>query len=122
MTARQSVERRANWRIREMLNEWAEWNRDRGGLSFPSRSAFTEERVQTSGHSTQTCGEMPIDIRKLNSEIDKLAPGFKRIIALEYLDGRPQKAKAALLGVPREVFSARLRFIHEQLNHVMFCL
>lgn len=122
MTARQPVERRANWRIREMLNEWAEWNRDRSGLSFPSRSAFTIERVQTSGAASQAGGEMPIDIRKLNGEIDKLAPGFKRIIALEYLDGRPQKAKAADLNIPREVFSARLRFIHEHLNHIMFCL
>ena len=122
MTARQPVERRANWRIREMLSEWAEFNRDRGGLNFPSQSAFTVERVQTSGPSSQTCGEMPVDIRKLNGEIDKLAPGFKRIIALEYLDGRPQKAKAAEIGIPREVFSARLRFIHEHLNHVMFCL
>lgn len=122
MTARQPVERRANWRIREMLNEWAEWNRDRSGLSFPSRSAFTIERVQISGAASQAGGEMPIDIRKLNGEIDKLAPGFKRIIALEYLDGRPQKAKAAELSIPREVFSARLRFIHEHLNHVMFCL
>lgn len=122
MTARQPVERRANWRIREMLQEWAGWQSDKCGLSFPSRVSFAQERVQTSGPGATDHREMPAELVKLNREIESMAPGFKQIIRLEYLDRRPQKAKAADLHLPREVFSARLRFIHEHLNHVMFCL
>lgn len=122
MTAAQPVERRVNLRIREMLNEWAGWQTDKCGLSFPSQVSFVQERVQTSGRGGSDHREMPDDLLKLDREIAKLAPGFRRIVSLEYLDRRPQKAKAADLKIPREVFSARLRFIHEHLNHVMFCL
>jgi len=122
MNARQPVERRVNHRIREMLSEWADWQSDRCGLSFPSQVSFVQERVQNSGRGQFDHRVMPDDLAKLNCEIEKLAPGFRRIINLEYLDRRPQKAKAAELGIPREVFSARLRFIHEHLNHVMFVL
>lgn len=122
MTARQPLERRANALIREMLHEWAGWQYDKCGLNFPSQVSFTQERVQSSRHMETGQRDMPDDLIRLNREIDKLAPGFKRIITLEYLDRRPQKAKAAELNIPREVFSARLRFIHEHLNHVMFCL
>lgn len=122
MTAQQPLERRAHLRIREMLNEWAGWQADRCGLSFPSQVSFVQERVQTSGLGGADHREMPDDLVRLDREVEKLAPGFRRIVSLEYLDRRPQKAKAADLGIPREVFSARLRFIHEHLNHVMFCL
>lgn len=122
MTARQPLERRAHPRIREMLNEWAEWHRDRSGLSYPSQAAFSVERVQASRHDGQGHLAMPDDIVKLDREINNLAPGFRRIVSLEYLDGRPQKAKAADLKISREAFSARLRFIHEHLDHTMFCL
>jgi hypothetical protein len=40
---------------------------------------------------------MPKEIVKLKGEIDKLAPTCRRIVALEYLDRRPQKTKAAVL-------------------------
>lgn len=122
MTLPQPVERRAHFRIREMLNEWAGWQVDRCNLSFPSQVSFVQERVQTSGQGGADHKQMPDDLLKLDREIGKLAPGFRRIVSLEYLDRRPQKAKAADLGIPREVFSARLRFIHEQLNHTMFVL
>jgi hypothetical protein len=109
-------------RIKEMLREWAAWHQYRATGGYPSQSAFATERVQNNNRSTETYREMPAEIVRLDVEIERLAPGFKRILALEYLDRRPQKTKAALLGIPREVFSVRLRFVHEQLNFVMFGL
>lgn len=108
-------------RIKELLREWASFHIDKRH-GYPTQSAFATERVDGNNRSTDTFREMPAEIVRLNAEIEKLAPAFKRILSLEYLDRRPQKTKAALLGIPREVFSVRLRFIHEQLNHVMFGL
>lgn len=115
-------------RIKELLREWACYYQDGYGTGYPKQSAFATERVQTSNRSTDTFREVPEIIQRLNDNINGnsekgingLAPGFKRIIALEYLDRRPQKTKAALLGIPRQVFSQRLLWIHEQLNFVMF--
>lgn len=93
---------------------------DRFG-DYPHQAAFATERVDNSNRSTETYYEdAPEEIVKLNGEIERLAPGFKRVIALEYLDRRPQKTKAAVLGIPRQVFSQRLLWIHEQLNFAMF--
>lgn len=122
MNRDQNLEKVCMDRIKDLLNEWAGWQVDGCGGGYPCQVAFATERVQTSNRSTDTFSEMPPDVERLNVEIDKLAPNFKRIIALEYLDRRPQKTKAAVLGIPREVFSVRLRFIHEQLNFVMFKL
>lgn len=107
-------------RIKELLREWAGWYVDNMGAGYPKQSPFATERVQNDNRSTETYREMPAEIVKLNVEIERLAPGFKRILSLEYRDRRPQKTKAALLGIPREVFSARLRWIHEQLDYTMF--
>lgn len=120
MIAAQPVERRAHLRIRDMLNEWSGWQVDRCGLGFPSQAAFVQERVQTSGQGAADYREMPEDVVKLDREISKLAPGNRRIVSLEYCDKRPQKCKAADLGIPRQVFSARLCWIHEQLNFAMW--
>jgi hypothetical protein len=106
--------------IKELLREWASWHHDRVTGGYPSQSAFATERVQNSNRSTDTYRAMPAEIVKLENEIERLAPGFKRILALEYLDRRPQKTKAALMGIPRQVFSQRLLWIHEQLNFTMF--
>lgn len=106
--------------IKELLREWASWQFERVAGGYPSQSAFATERVQNSNRSTETYRSMPDEIKKLDGEIERLAPGFKRILALEYLDRRPQKTKAALMGIPRQVFSQRLLWIHEQLNFTMF--
>ena len=107
-------------RIKELLREWAAWHIDKFAAGYPHQAAFATERVDNSNRSTETYREMPEEITRLNSEIDKLAPNCRRIIALEYLDRRPQKTKAAVLGIPRQVFSARLLWCHEQLSYVMF--
>lgn len=120
MTAAQPQERRVSLRIREMLNEWGGWQADRCGSGFPSQVTFIQERVQTSRRAGSDHREMPDDLVKLDREISKLAPGNRRIVNLEYLDRRPQKAKAADLGMPRQVFSARLCWIHEQLSFAMW--
>jgi hypothetical protein len=106
-------------RIKELLNEWASFHIDRQH-GYPSQAPFATERVQSGNRSTETYRDMPAIIVQLNTEIERLAPAFKRIISLEYLDRRPQKTKAALLNIPRQVFSQRLLWIHEQLNFAMF--
>ena len=105
--------------IKELLREWASYHID-NRHGYPTQSAFANERVDGNNRSTDTFREMPEDVRSVNREIERLAPPFKRIIALEYLDRRPQKTKAALLGIPRQVFSQRLLWIHEQLKFAMF--
>ena len=107
-------------RIKNMLREWACWHHDKLAAGYPRQSAFATERVDNSNRSTETFREMPDDIKQLNDEIEKLAPNFKSVLTLEYLDRRPQKTKAAVLGIPRQVFSQRLLWIHEQLNFAMF--
>jgi hypothetical protein len=106
-------------RIKTLLSEWASYHIDRRH-GWPTQTAFAVERVQNDNRSVETYREMPAEIIKLNDEIERLAPAFKRIISLEYLDRRPQKTKAAVLGIPRQVFSQRLLWIHEQLNFIMF--
>jgi hypothetical protein len=108
------------YRIKDLLAEWAARSIDRQ-KSYPSQAAFATERVDNSNRSTESYyDDAPEEIVKLNGEVERLAPPFKRILALEYLDRRPQKVKAAVLGIPRQVFSQRLLWIHEQLNFVMF--
>jgi len=107
-------------RIKDMIVEWAAWSIDRRG-GYPRQAAFASERVDNWNRSTDTYYDnAPPDIVRLNDEIERLAPPFKRVLALEYLDRRPQKTKAALLGIPRQVFSMRVCWIHEQLAFAMF--
>lgn len=107
-------------RIKDLLCEWASRAIDRQH-TYPTQSAFVTERVQDNNRSTETYFDnAPADIIKLNDEIERLAPPFKRVLALEYLDKRPQKSKAVLLGIPRQVFSQRVLWIHEQLHFAMF--
>lgn len=61
------------------------------------------------------CTRMPAYLKGLNGEIRRLSPQSVRILELQYCDSRPQKTKAAQLRMSRQMFSARLRFIHEQL-------
>lgn len=106
--------------IKDLLNEWAAWSIDRRG-GYPRQAAFASERVDNCNRSTETYYDnAPPEIVRLNDEVERLAPPFKRILALEYFDRRPQKTKAALLGMPRQVFSQRVLWIHQQLSYAMF--
>jgi hypothetical protein len=113
-------------RIKAALRDWAHWHlhRESGGGpgGYPRQSAFATERVQNMNRSTDTYSDavMPPDLFLLDTLIERLAPSHKRIIAVEYLDRRPQKAKAEMLGIPRQVYSAHLRWTHEQLHFQMY--
>lgn len=107
-------------RIKELLQAWAGWHTDGLSSGYPRSVSFANERVQNDNRSTDTLHEMPPDVKRVNEEIERLAPTFKAIIALEYRDRRPQKTKAALLKIPRQVFSQRLLWIHEQLTYTMW--
>lgn len=113
-------------RIKAALRDWANWHlhRESGGGpgGYPRQSAFAVERVQSSNRSTDTFTEsrMPLDLLALDALVERLAPSHKRIVAAEYLDRRPQKAKAETLGLSRQAFSAQLRWVHEQLDFQMY--
>lgn len=109
-------------RIKDRLREWANFYRDRNEGGFPSQVAFASERVQTSNRNTDSyqVRDIPKHVKDLNDIVEGLAPRFKQVIALEYFDRRPQKTKAMLLEIPREVFSKRLAWIYEQLDFAVF--
>lgn len=113
-------------RIKAALRDWANWHihRESGGGpgGYPHQSAFATERVQTSNRSTDTFVDayMPPELRMLDAHVERLAPGHKRLVAIEYLWHGPQKAKARALDLPRQVYSARLRWVHEQLDFLMY--
>lgn len=101
-------------RIKDLLNEWAKWHAGAYSHGYPSKVSFVTERVQSSGHGGDQ-RDMPDEIKRLNDEVERFAPGFKRIINLEYMHHGPQKTKAAILKIPRQVYCARLSWIYEQL-------
>lgn len=80
--------------IKQLLTEWARYHID---------------------HAGQVRGE----VKRLDEEISRLNPKSVRILELQYCDPRPQKAKAVLVNMSREMFSARLRWIHEQLSFAL---
>jgi hypothetical protein len=88
------LERRRLARIRELMQEWAD--------QHEHRATMRDELV------------------RLDVEINRLAPIFKRVVTVEYLNGDPQKTKAARMGLCREQFSRKLQFSLEQLDYVMF--
>ena len=67
-------------------------------------------------HRVEPVENLSADIKRVCDEISRLAPESTRILELQYCDPRPQKAKAAMLRMSRHMFSARLRWIHQQLE------
>jgi hypothetical protein len=107
-------------RIKGLLREWACYYQDGLGSGYPKQSPFATERVDGDNRSTETYRAIPDVIVELNDHIERgLAPAFKIIIKMEYRDRRPQKTKALVLDMTREVFNQRLKFAHEQLMHMM---
>ena len=108
-------------RIKDLLCEWAALAIDRRTGGYPKQVAFATERVQDANRSTDTYYEAwPAEIQRLNIFIEAMAPMFKQVLRLEYFDKRPQKTKAHILGIRREVFNQRMLFIHAYLDHAMF--
>ena len=108
-------------RIKDLLCLWASLAIDKRHGGYPKQVAFATERVQDSNRSTDTYYESwPADIQRLNGFIEAMAPIFKQVLRLEYFDKRPQKTKADVLGIRREVFNQRMIYIHEQLDYSMF--
>jgi len=65
------------------------------------------------------CARMPAYLKSLDDEIRRLSPQSLRVLELQYCDRRPQKTKAAILGMSRQIFSARLQWIHEHLSFAL---
>ena len=106
-------------RIKELLTEWAAWHKDGYGIGYPSQAAFAIVRVQCEqGGLDQR--KMPDEVKRVNEEIERFAPGLKRVIKAEFFDKLPVKTKAAKLGISREAYYDRLRFMYEQLSFVIF--
>jgi hypothetical protein len=62
---------------------------------------------------------MTEEVKRLDDEIHRLSPQSVRILELQYCDPRPQKSKAAMLKMSRQIFSAHLRWIHDQLSFAL---
>lgn len=108
-------------RIKELMTRWASLAIDKSKKGFYGQVAFATERVQDDNFKTADYDTAwPADIKRLNNFIESMAPIFKKIIRVAYLDRTPQKRKADILNMPREVFNRRLVFIHEQLEYNMF--
>jgi hypothetical protein len=61
----------------------------------------------------------PDELKRLDEEIGRLTPKSVRVLELQYCDPRPQKVKAASLSMTRQIFSAHLRWCHEQLSFTL---
>lgn len=107
-------------KIKDALSEWAGYMKDKASSGYPKSSAFSNERVQSSNTTDSFYENIPDRVIKLDKLIESLAPAFKRILNLEYMDKRPTKTKAHLLGIPRQVFYQRISWIYEQLNFSMY--
>jgi hypothetical protein len=75
---------------------------------------------QWAAHRIAYAGNLPADLQRLSEEINRLDPESARMIELEYCDSRPQKTKAATLRMSRQMFSARLKWIHDHLSFLLF--
>jgi hypothetical protein len=80
--------------IKQLLTEWARYHID---------------------HPEQ----VPGDVKRLDEEISRLNPKSVRVLELQYCDPRPQKVKAAILQMSRQIFSAHLRWVHDQLSFAL---
>ena len=63
---------------------------------------------------------IPDDVKRVDEEISRLSPQSVRILKLQYCDPRSQKAKAISLKMSRQMFSARLQWVQEQLAFILF--
>ena len=107
-------------RIKDALNEWAGFMRDRQSGGYPRASNFANERVQSSNTTDSYYENVPDRVIALDRAIEGLAPSFKRLLNLEYMDKRPVKTKAHLLSIPRQVYYQRIGWIYEQLSFTMW--
>lgn len=107
-------------RIKDALQEWASFMKDKKEGGYPKSSAFANERVQSCNASDAYYANIPDRVIQLDKEIEHLPPMYKRMINLEYMDRRPQKTKAGVLGMPRETFSRTLVCIYTVLDYAVF--
>ncbi len=109
-------------RIKDLMCVWAAWVAERAMGGYPAQCAFATERVQDSNRSTDTYHiKAPEHCEALDEHIEKkLAPAFKNIVRMEYMDKRPTRVKAAVLQIPTQVYYQRLSFIHTQLSFLIF--
>ena len=107
-------------RIKDALQEWASYMRDKRQGGYPRSSAFAIERVQSGNIADGYYANVPDRVIKLDKLIEEYPPMFKKIINLEYMDNRKKVVKAAVLGISHQIYGQRLVFMYEQLEHLMF--
>jgi hypothetical protein len=109
-------------RIKDRLRERAFFYKDRNEGGFPRSVSFANERVQTSNRNTDTfvAQEVPAHIKTLDKLIDGISTYYRQVLVMEYSDNRPQKSKAQVLGITREVYSERLKHMYIQLDYALF--
>lgn len=107
-------------RIKDALQEWASFMKDKKQGGYPSSSAFAVERVQSSSVMDGYYANIPDRVIKLDKAIEAYPPQFKQIMNMEYMQRRPQATKAAALGIKQPVYSSRLAWMYECLSYFMF--
>ncbi len=107
-------------RIKDALNEWAGFMRDRQSGGYPRASNFANERVQSSNTTDAYYENVPDRVIMLDRAIESLAPMFKLIMHMEYMDRRSKAIKAAVIGISHQIYGQRLSFMYEQLSFQMF--
>ena len=107
-------------RIKDALNEWAGFMRDRQSGGYPRASNFANERVQSSNTTDSYYENIPDRVIALDRAIEAFAPMFKLIMHMEYMDNRKKVVKAKIIGISHQIYGQRLTFMYEQLNHIMF--
>jgi hypothetical protein len=75
---------------------------------------------QWAAHRIASANSLPADVQRVIEEINRLDPESAQVIELEYCDPRPQKTKAATLRMSRQMFSAKLRWIHDHLAFLLW--
>lgn len=105
-----------------LLGEWGRWQAgmNRTGLGYPSTSAFTQERVQSSANRDNLYVLMADDdMRRVDCAIAKLYPDMRSVIIAHYVGTGPVKVKAHRLGISIRVYYSTLEFAEKQLAHAM---
>ena len=64
--------------------------------------------------------QRPTNVKLVSMAVNTLTPKAVRILEIEYCCEGPQKTKAATLNISRQAYSARLRWIHEQLSFTLW--
>lgn len=107
--------------IEILLGDWGGWRvgENRGGLGYPSRSAFQAMRVDGQRHADPDVPMVDDDMRRLDALINAMHPDYKAVLTLQYISPGLVKTKAGRLRVSIRSYYTTLEHAHRMLAHSM---